>query len=206
MQLKREYINDVPDDVRREEIRKQTVRTWSGTMVDPVRPGLNDVRIDDIAHALSLICRYNGHNQNHYNVAAHSIHVMDRVAELGIDDPHCLLMALLHDAEEAYFGDMASPLKARYPRYVEDGINLRTFIYDKYIPTWDSNRMWLDVVNSADADVYVMERLSFFQSYASAEEDMMKKFGKSPLRWPLAHISEQQFLLEFERLAKRLPK
>lgn len=207
MQLKKEYMTDLPDSVRREEIRESKIRTWSGLLIDPFRPEVNDIRIDDIAHALSLVCRYGGHIDFHYSVGQHSLYVYERVKETGITDPCCLLMALLHDAEEAYLGDMPSPLKHRYQKYVNDGIDLRTFIYDKFIPGWDMNRMWLDIVESADADLYVMERMSYFQSGSEARRTMMQKFGRTPLA---SHLTpkeiESKFLLEFARLSDGLPK
>ncbi|WP_339079658.1 phosphohydrolase [Pseudomonas sp. TMP9] len=64
----------------------------------------------DIAHALSLICRFNGHCSRHYSVAQHSLLVADIVQSQG-HSPEIQLQALLHDAAEAYVGDMVRPLK-----------------------------------------------------------------------------------------------
>jgi hypothetical protein len=140
-------------------------------------------------------------------VGQHSLYVYERVKETGITDPCCLLMALLHDAEEAYLGDMASPIKHRYQKYVNDGIDLRTFIYDKFIPGWDANRMWLDIVESADADLYVMERMSYFQPYSEAKRTMTQKFNRPPLgRDSLPKTVESLFLIEFSKLTHGLPK
>lgn len=72
-------------------------------------PRAEDVRIEDIAYSLSRLCRFTGYCNRFYSVAQHSIHVAEIVAET---HPEWALAALLHDAEEAYIGDLSSPLKA----------------------------------------------------------------------------------------------
>lgn len=87
----------------------------SGTKWFITDPSPEDVRIDDIAHALSMICRYGGHCREFYSVAEHSLR-MARIAdkEHGLD---AAMWALLHDAPEAYLGDMVRPLKRTMPEY-----------------------------------------------------------------------------------------
>lgn len=85
--------------------------TVSGTRIDLLNPRPEDVALPDIAHALARICRYTGHvRAEHYSVAQHSVHV----AELLRDQGHSIgiqIQGLLHDAHEAFTGDMASPIK-----------------------------------------------------------------------------------------------
>lgn len=83
------------------------IRTYTGRFVDPLNLRVEDVHINDIAHSLSLQCRYNGHSYGFLSVARHSVWV----AEMLRSDPALALWGLLHDAAEAYLGDLVAPLK-----------------------------------------------------------------------------------------------
>lgn len=82
-----------------------TIGLYSGGTFDILNPRPEDVRIEDIAHALSNQCRFTGHTRSFYSVAQHSV-----LASLLVAEPD-ELWALLHDASEAYMGDMNRPLK-----------------------------------------------------------------------------------------------
>ena len=88
------------------------ILTCSGRVFDLQLAGPDDINLGDIATALSKINRFGGHTSRLYSVAEHSIHV-SRIMEdhLAIGHPAALMAALLHDAHEAYVGDMATPLK-----------------------------------------------------------------------------------------------
>jgi hypothetical protein len=85
--------------------RQEWIQTASGGRFYPLNPRPQDVRLDDIAHALANICRYTGHCSQFYSVAQHSVLVSLAVA------PGHALWALLHDASEAYLVDVPRPLK-----------------------------------------------------------------------------------------------
>lgn len=74
-------------------------------------PEAFDYSIYEIAAALSKLCRFTGHTRYFYSVAEHSLHCSYLVPE------DYALEALLHDAQEAFLGDVASPLKALLPEY-----------------------------------------------------------------------------------------
>jgi len=92
------------------------IATISGRVVDLAAPTPDMIDIEDIAHALSLLCRYNGHVEYHYSVAQHSCLVHDWIAERRFGPETCFV-GLMHDATEAYVGDMATPLKAMMGAY-----------------------------------------------------------------------------------------
>jgi len=98
------------------------IKTNSGIMFDFDDPRPEMVCVSDIAYALSNLCRFGGHCSRFYSVASHSVLVHDIMAlQMGRGKvaPSALLlkMALLHDATEAYCGDVVSPLKLLLPDY-----------------------------------------------------------------------------------------
>lgn len=90
-----------------------TMETYTGLVVDPLELSIVDIQIEDIAHALSQICRFGGHCREFYSVAQHSYHV---AYHLG-GPPQLQLFGLLHDAAEAYLGDVIHPIKEEIPQY-----------------------------------------------------------------------------------------
>lgn len=101
------------------------IQTYGGRQYWPLDPRSEEVDIKDIAHALSLICRYTGHCERFYSVAEHSVnvsYVVQRYAPSG--RPALFLHALLHDAAEAYCNDIARPVKRSISGYAEiEGLN-----------------------------------------------------------------------------------
>lgn len=82
----------------------------SGTEFDILDPWNSSFGIEDIARGLSLICRYVGQCREFYSVAEHSLYVSQLC-------PDHAMAALLHDAAEAFIGDVSGPLKALLPAY-----------------------------------------------------------------------------------------
>lgn len=92
--------------------RHAWTQTYTGKQFFPLDPAGSDLDIVDIAHALSNVCRFNGHASRHYSVAEHSILVALHVAnDDERPDAQTVLAALLHDASEAYLCDIPRPLK-----------------------------------------------------------------------------------------------
>lgn len=92
------------------------MQTFTGARVYPMVPDHRVVEIEDIAHALSQICRFGGHTSSPYSVAQHSV-VLSYSCR-----PKDRVNALLHDAAEAYLGDVVRPFKIQLPwfRPLED--------------------------------------------------------------------------------------
>lgn len=89
-----------------------TMQTFTGKLIDLSQFTVEDVRLPDIAHALAIINRYTGHSIVPYSVAQHSVMVSK------LAPPEHAMWGLLHDASEAYLGDVARPLKVMLPSYV----------------------------------------------------------------------------------------
>lgn len=98
---------------------KPVILTRSGIEFNLLEPTPEMIKIEDIAHALSHLCRFTGHTHCFYSVAMHSYQASYLVP------PECMLEALLHDAAEAYVGDVSSPLKSLLSdyRYIEKRID-----------------------------------------------------------------------------------
>lgn len=94
------------------------VQVHSGAMFNLLEPMLSEINIEDIAHSLSNLCRFNGHTTSFYSVAQHSVMVSY------LAPANQALAALMHDASEAYLGDVTKPLKMQLPKYrkMEDNV------------------------------------------------------------------------------------
>jgi uncharacterized protein len=97
--------------MRLKDVPKGVMHTRYGKLVSFTNPQADTIVVEDIAWALAHTCRFNGHCNRYYSVAKHSM----RVAKI-VDEKH-KLAALLHDASEAYLGDIVSPLKSLMPDY-----------------------------------------------------------------------------------------
>jgi len=90
------------------------LQTVSGRRVNPFDPDPSQIDPDDIARALANVCRFGGHCRAFYSVAQHSVIVSELVEQRG-GDAEDVFAALMHDATEAYLGDMPHPIKHRSP-------------------------------------------------------------------------------------------
>ena len=84
------------------------ILTYTGRKVYPLELTPDQVCVEDIAHALSLKCRFTGHCRTFYSVADHSVRVA-ALLPLGKQ-----IHGLLHDAAEAYLPDVAGPIKGEF--------------------------------------------------------------------------------------------
>ena len=91
--------------------RGDWMQTFTGRKFYPLSPQADEIDPVDIAHALSLLCRYGGHVDRFYSVAEHCVLMSHAVS------PDHALWALLHDATEAYVVDVPRPLKRSLPEY-----------------------------------------------------------------------------------------
>jgi len=102
------------------------IRTYTGKIFDVLNPDPDLICIEDIAHALSNLCRFGGHTRRFYSVAQHSFLCATHAPE------PLKLTALLHDASEAYLVDVPSPIKQFLPVYQEMEDRLMQIIAKKF--------------------------------------------------------------------------
>lgn len=104
------------------------IQTFSGKRFTPTNPNYESIVIQDIAHALSMQCRFSGHVKKFYSVAQHSVLVSY------LCDSKDALWGLLHDATEAYLVDIPRPLKrsGKFDAYLEFEKNMQTAICTRF--------------------------------------------------------------------------
>lgn len=83
------------------------IQTYLGNFFYPMDPRPDEVKLHDIAHALSNICRFGGHTNEFYSVAQHSVIVSQKMQPIYKHG----MYGLLHDGSEAYIGDVVTPIK-----------------------------------------------------------------------------------------------
>ena len=92
------------------------IETATGQKFDPTNPRLTAYNTRDIAPALSKICRYNGQTKMFYSVAEHSVHLARYLQKQG-HNRFIVRTALMHDASEAYVGDLVVCMKHLLPEF-----------------------------------------------------------------------------------------
>ncbi|WP_168404838.1 HD family hydrolase [Erwinia amylovora] len=124
------------------------IQTLSGKKFDYLHATIDDIEIEDIATALSNICRFSGHLPEFYSVAQHSV-LCSRLVP-----PEFAFEALMHDAAEAYCQGIPAPLKALLPDYRRIEASVDELIRIKFsLPTTQSA-----VVKYADLTMLATER------------------------------------------------
>jgi len=171
------------------------IQVYSGKSFSPLSPTIEDIEIEDIAHALSLQCRYAGHCLYHYSIAQHSVLVSRYVSQEN------KLWGLLHDASEAYLMDVPRPIKQHpeFQAYRDAEIRLMTCIALKFkLPLQEPEE-----VTIADARICMNEKEAIMRP--SHREWVLKAEplpGIKIERWEPA-AAEQVFLDTFHNLMRK---
>ena len=164
------------------------LQTYSGRQFWPLDPRAEEVFIEDIAHALSMQCRYAGHCLRFYSVAEHSVLLARHVS------PENRLWALLHDASEAYLVDVPRPVKPFLPGYKQAENAVMAAICDRFgLPHAMPAK-----VKTADRAIIVDER-SNMASCVAEWYATGPGIGTQLQYWP-PEKAEAQFLHEFRKL------
>ena len=125
-------------------VREDFIGTYTNKKFYFLNPMPEQIDIEDIAHALSMNCRYNGHIKKFYSVAEHCCNVAAIVYDV-TKNPKMALAALMHDASEAYIVDIPRPLKPHLTNYKEIEEKVEKAIQDKWnLVELDSFVHWVD--------------------------------------------------------------
>lgn len=125
-------------------VREDFIGTYTNKKFYFLNPTSEQIDIEDIAHSLSMVCRYNGHIKKFYSVAEHCCNVAVITYSV-TKDPKLALSALMHDASEAYIVDIPRPLKPHLSNYKEVEERVEKAIQDKWNLV-ESNSLihWID--------------------------------------------------------------
>lgn len=182
------------EDVPPGRTRGDWMLTHSGRQFWPTAPAIDDLDIEDIAHSLGMLCRYNGHTRRFYSVAEHSVLISQAVP------PSAALWGLLHDAAEAYVGDMVRPLKRQLPQFsaIEDQILLLLAV--KHDLPWPMP----EVVHEADNRILLTERTALLNLNGHRWHESVEALQPLPVEvtgWH-PHHAKDRFLQRYEELTQ----
>ena len=126
------------------------ITTFTGKHLEPLNPDPDLIRIEDIAHALSLICRGNGHVKTFWSVGQHCICCAKEALARGLSN-RMALACLLHDASECYMSDIPRPFKQELSEYQVREDALLEMICCKFLgsPLSDDERRQLKEIDDA---------------------------------------------------------
>ena len=172
------------------------ITTYQKHRVDPLQMDRHLIDILDIAHALSLLCRANGHFPHFYSVGQHSVNCMNEAKARGYSK-RVQLGCLLHDASEAYLSDITRPVKPFLQNYMEIEAQLQTKIYRKWLLP-DLTEEELKQIRAVDDAMLYAEFLELMGERVFEEAIAMQS---SPLLAQVDFASvEQTFLSAFHSL------
>ncbi len=176
-----------------------TITTYTKIKMSPLYPHNEDICIEDIAHALSLLCRANGHFKQFYSVGQHSINCAVEAAARGFSSK-VQLACLLHDASEAYISDITRPVKQHLPEYVSYEEKLQGLIWKSFLHEQLTEEEIKQVFLIDDAQLY-HEFLNFMGE--KVFDDQPQLFTNPDFEFNDFIKTEQKFLALYNRLANK---
>jgi hypothetical protein len=167
-----------------------TILLFSGSYFDSEAPDTSAFTIEDIAHGLAMTCRFAGQCSRFYSVAEHCVHLSENVP------PEDAYQGLMHDAAEAFVGDMAKPMKVMLPEFsvIEKSVEAAVFRrFSVRTPLPPS-------IKEADILMLVTEQRQLMKN----RDDWEYTRGRKPLdfkipAWPPS-IAKSRFLKRFYAL------
>lgn len=138
------------------------ILTYRGLKFTPLDPKPEQIDIEDIATALANANRFGGHSLIPYSVATHSVHVMNVVKMKGYD-VYWQLIALFHDASEAYISDIVTPVKKNLPEYRQIENKIQSVIYQALGIEEPDEESYQKIVKQADLIMIKNEMLQLMR-------------------------------------------
>lgn len=160
------------------------ISTRSGRRIYLHNPSPSQILIDDIAHGLAHQCRFNGQTNKFYSVAQHSVIVSS------ILPPELKLAGLLHDAAEAYLGDIVQPLKELLPEFAQIESRFAKVIGDRFNVDLNHN----EAIKKADLVALATERRDLMPMEIVEWESLV---GINPLIGSINPLSPEKAKAEF---------
>lgn len=155
------------------------IRTVTGKHFDPVDPVEDLIDIYDIAHALSMLCRANGHFPVFYSVAQHCIACAKEAICLGLPE-EIIIGCLLHDASEAYLSDVTRPVKKDLPYYLEVEERLQNLLWKHFIGrelTGEEKRQIFEIDDRMlSMEFYQLMGIEIDQEYRKLENEVACRY------------------------------
>lgn len=146
--------------------------TFMGHKFDPLFITSDDIIIEDIAHALSLLCRGGGHLRTFYSVGQHCINCAKEAEARGLSK-RAQLSCLLHDASEAYISDIIRPVKEHLSNYLEIENSIMNQIWNCY-GLGDLSEAEHAIWKQIDDDILWYELSHLIDGYGSVDCSALK--------------------------------
>lgn len=167
-----------------------TIALRSGCYFSFASPQHSDFTIEDIAHGLSHICRFAGQTVKFYSVAEHCVHVSNIIGE---GDQY---VGLMHDAPEAFIGDVVKPLKNLLPDYQTIEDRVEAAVMERFsVPL-----PFPQTVKIADVEMLRCEKLQAMNNQDNWQDQVTSKIADIKLQFWSPKEAKQAFLERFNEL------
>ena len=181
-------------------MEKDCITTFTGISFNTTHFNPNQIDIRDIAHALSMMTRANGHFPEFFSVGQHCIQcAREAIARHYV--PELSLACLLHDASEAYLSDVTRPVKKNMTMYLQIEEELQNMIYKKYLGYVPKDEEAVLVRNIDDSCLYY-EFMHFMNDPLIPYKPVMISTPSYEFQ-PMKEV-EQEFLEIFEQLKREM--
>ena len=156
----------------------------SGRYLDLADPRPEQFQFADVAGALAKICRFGAQCPYFYSVAEHSV-ICAAVANCDLAPLECQRAVLLHDAAEAFLGDVVKPLKIMLPEYHAIEKRMERVIQEKFSVDFEQ---WDREIKEIDHAVLIAERYALFgrDGVEWSGENEVRRLDVRPARWSWA--------------------